>query len=200
MQLALAELDRGCSAEDIHLSIVAVSQREIGRLWQENRISIAEEHLATAISQLVLAHVFTRFERTPRIGKTILVACVEGELHDMAARIASDLLEAGGFNVTFLGANVPTRDLVTQLVKTRPDALALSVTMTFHLSNVRAALADVRRAMGPAFPILLGGEAVVATPIVVEDSNVHPSRGSARSLVQLARTVLVDTKGSNAPG
>lgn len=199
LRLALAELDCGRSAEEIHLSVVAACQREIGRLWQENRISIAEEHLATAISQVVLAHVFTRFDRTPRLGKTVLVACVEGELHDMAARIASDLLEAGGFTVSFLGANVPTKDLVLQLLKARPDALALSVTMTFHLSAVRLAVAKVREAMGHAFPIILGGDAVVASPNVVEDPNVHHSGGSARSLVSLVRTVLVDAKGPDVP-
>lgn len=210
LRLVLDELERGCAAEDIHLYVVAASQREIGRLWQENRISIAEEHLATAISQLVLAHVFTRFERTARLGKRIVVACVEGELHDMAARIAGDLLDASGFDVDFLGANVPTKDLVERLVQHRPDALALSVTMTFHLSAVRKAIAQVRAQLGPTFPIILGGEAVVANPVLFQDDHVHPSRGTARSLVTLTRSVLGepeaapparprDPKGSNAP-
>ncbi len=35
--------------------VIQKTQREIGRLWQENRITIADEHVATAISQLALA-------------------------------------------------------------------------------------------------------------------------------------------------
>jgi methanogenic corrinoid protein MtbC1 len=41
-------------------------------------------------------------------GKVVTLACVEGELHEVGARMASDFLEMAGFDVRFLGANVPT--------------------------------------------------------------------------------------------
>ncbi len=188
LRLALEEgLARGAKPEDIHMFVVGASQREIGRLWQENRITVAEEHQATAISQVVLAHVFPHFARSPRLGRSVLVACVEGELHDMAARIASDILDAAGFDVRFLGASVPTDELLKMLRAKPVDALALSVTMTFHLSMVRQAVAAVRAACGPGLPILVGGEAVVATPPLSPDDRVFISRGSARDLVRTLR-------------
>jgi methanogenic corrinoid protein MtbC1 len=191
LRLVLEEgLDRGVSAEDIHLGVVAAAQREIGQLWQENRITVAEEHQATAISQLVLAHVFSRAPRTARVGRSIVIGCVEGELHDMAARIAADMLDAWGFEVDMLGASVPTGDLVALLRARRPDALGLSVTMTFHLHTARRAIAEVRAAMGPSFPIVVGGEAVVATPELASDPHVHVSRGTARDLAGTLRAVL----------
>ena len=100
----------------------------------------------------------------------------------MAARIASDILDARGFDVTFLGASVPTSHLVKHLSASRPDVLALSVTMAFHLSTVRATVRVVREAMGNELPIVIGGEAVVGHPQLGTELGVFVSRGSAREL------------------
>src|SRR5690349_3730573 len=51
-------LEKGVSVAELQLDVIQRAQREIGRLWQENKISVAQEHLATAISQLVLAHLY----------------------------------------------------------------------------------------------------------------------------------------------
>ena len=183
-------IKRGLSARDIHLEVVAGAQREIGRLWECNRISVADEHQATAISQLVLSHLYPSLERSPPVGKTIVIACVEGEHHDMSARIASDMLECAGFDVLFLGANVPTRALVDKLRASEPDALALAVTMAFNLDAAREALPTIRAAL-PDLPIFVGGEALSAANIDIGDlSDVFISRGTALDLIALAKQTL----------
>jgi methanogenic corrinoid protein MtbC1 len=91
-----------------HLSrVIGDAQREVGRLWQEDRISVAEEHIATAISQIALSFVYQLAKpRTPN-GKRVLVACVEGELHDFPARLAADALDLAGFEVSFTAVMRP---------------------------------------------------------------------------------------------
>jgi MerR family transcriptional regulator, light-induced transcriptional regulator len=191
LRLVMEEgLGAGMSAREVHLSVVAEAQRELGRLWEQNRITVADEHQATAISQLVLSHLYTSMERDEHVGKTIVVACVEGELHDMAARIAADMLESAGFDVVFLGANVPTWSLVHKLRAVNADALALAVTMSFHLDAVRKAIAKVRESLGDALPIFVGGEAVADAPELADGERVHVSRGSALDLVATARRAL----------
>jgi hypothetical protein len=96
---------------EVHLEILQAAQYEIGRLWERNAISIATEHQATAISQLALAVLYDRLPRGPHNGKRVILACVEGELHDMGVRVAADFLEMGGFEVRLLGASVPPRSL-----------------------------------------------------------------------------------------
>ncbi|HLM71738.1 MAG TPA: B12-binding domain-containing protein, partial [Polyangiaceae bacterium] len=51
-------LAQGASVQEIHLKVIQPCQREIGRLWEQGRISVAQEHLATAISQLAIAHMY----------------------------------------------------------------------------------------------------------------------------------------------
>ncbi|HTV24253.1 MAG TPA: B12-binding domain-containing protein, partial [Polyangiaceae bacterium] len=107
-------LKRGLSCLDIH-KVIQHAQNEIGRLWQEDRITIAQEHMATAISQVVLSHVYQYADAPVPNGKRVLVACVEGELHDFPSRLVADALDLAGFEVRYLGANTPTKHLLAMV-------------------------------------------------------------------------------------
>jgi methanogenic corrinoid protein MtbC1 len=86
------------------------------------------------------------------------MACVEGELHDVGARICADVLDLHGFDVRFLGANVPTDCLLSFVEHTRPHLVALSVTLPTHLPAARAALAALRARTEA--PLAVGGRAL----------------------------------------
>lgn len=139
--------------------VIQEAQREIGRLWEEDRITIAQEHMATAISQVVLSHVYQLADAEAANGKKVLVACVDGELHDFPARLVADRLDLAGFDVRYLGASVPVDALLAMIREERPDLLALSVTMTFNVPALRTAVARVREATGGKLPIAVGGGA-----------------------------------------
>jgi methanogenic corrinoid protein MtbC1 len=178
-------LGRGLSLPDLHLKVIQPAQYEIGRLWQENRITVAREHLATAIAQLGLAHLYRHLPRDPPNGRKVLLACVEGELHEVGARMASDFLEMAGFDVTFLGANVPTDSLVRMVGELRPDLVALSVSITYHLPALRGAVAALREAT-PKLPILVGGGAFTWGLPVEQELEVAFIGKDARELVAAA--------------
>ncbi len=189
LQLLTEALDQGATAEAM-LRIIQQAQERIGELWQRNEISIAQEHLATAISQLALAHLFPRARRARPLGKKALVACVEGELHDFPARLAADQLELAGFEVLFLGANVPTDSLVSMVRSAEPDLLALSCTMSFHLPAVRSAISAVKDATGGKLPVLVGGHAFTWAPELSRELGVAGYGKDGDALVSLARTLV----------
>jgi MerR family transcriptional regulator, light-induced transcriptional regulator len=134
-------LATGATVLELSEQIIQASQREIGRLWQENVISIAQEHMATAIANVALAQLFARAKPAPRNGKRILVACVEGEQHEFPARLVADALDLSGFDVRFIGANIPTDTLLDMIAFDPPDLVALSATMSFHGPAMRATVA-----------------------------------------------------------
>ncbi|MBN8230441.1 cobalamin-dependent protein [Corallococcus macrosporus] len=172
----------GIPLQELHLEVIQAAQYEIGRLWQENTISVAQEHLATAISQYVLAHLYRHLPRDPSNGKIVMMACVEGELHEVGARMASDFLEMAGFDVRFLGANVPADHLARMVRETPPNLLALSVTMPFHMPQVREAVRKVRE-VSPSLPIAVGGLAFDWGPVLEEELAVTFFGKSVRELV-----------------
>ncbi len=182
-------LQRGYTIPELHLKVIQPAQIEIGRLWQENRISVAREHLATAIAQLGLAHLYRYLPRDEPNGRKVLMSCVEGELHEVGARMASDFLEMAGFDVRFLGANVPPEHLARMLREVRPHLLALSVTMTYHLPQLREAVNHAREAL-PGIPIAVGGLAFRWAPDLEQELGVSFSGKDARELVASACRTL----------
>ena len=93
LQFIETALSGGASVNEVRCLVIQAAQREIGRLWLEDRITIAQEHMATAISQLALAHLFQRDEFRDRVNKKILIACVPGEHHEFPARLLADALK-----------------------------------------------------------------------------------------------------------
>ena len=184
LQFIEETLTAGVSVAELSTHVVAAAQREIGRLWQENRISIAQEHMATAISQLVLAHVFGQADFRGRVGKKILIACVTGEYHDFPARLLADSLDLAGYDVRYLGANVPLDSLLRMMDEERPDLLALSVTMLFNLpalrETVKAVRSDERRR---TLPIAIGGHAVQETESLAQQLGVELVAADTRDFV-----------------
>ncbi len=180
-------VDVGESVPALQLDVVQAAQREIGRMWQDNEITVAQEHVATSISQLVLSHLYTRLPRPPANGRTALVTCVEGEHHDVGARMGADFLEMAGFDVRFLGADVPTRSLLEMIDTVRPDVLGLSVAMSFNIPSLERTVAAVRSAHGRELPILVGGHVAAWVPGLRERLDIQAMGMSADELVEGCR-------------
>jgi signal transduction histidine kinase/CheY-like chemotaxis protein len=143
-RLILDAVDSGVAIRDVYLQVVQPCQRELGRLWQAGRITVALEHYCTAATQLIMSQLAPRLFSTERNGRRAVIACVAGEAHEVGPRMVADLLELSGWDTIYLGANVPVRGVVQALTEHRPDLLALSVTMAYHLPAVVDLIAAVR--------------------------------------------------------
>ena len=179
-------LGRGAGVLDLLTRVIQAAQLEIGRLWQANQISIAQEHLATGVTQLVMARLFELATPAPRNRRVVVVACVEGEQHDLPARLVADYLDHAGFTVRYLGASVPTEHLLSMLTAEPPDLLALSVTMSFHLGALRTAVRAVREAL-PALPIVAGGHAFGWSPGLTDELGVTTAPSTPAELTEVVR-------------
>ena len=167
--LVLEAVKNQVSIKEIYCHVFAPCQYEIGRLWQSNVVSVAQEHYCTASTQLIMSQLYPyifSLDRTLR--GTIVASCVSGELHEMGARMLCDLLEMEGWNTIYLGANVPTAGIVDVLRDSHSDILALSASMTVHIPAVREVIAAVRLA-NPATRILVGGYAFKIAPNLWRD-------------------------------
>lgn len=179
--------EQGVPVHQLHLGVVQAAQHRIGALWEQNQVTIAQEHVATAIAQLALSCLYPRVPREPRNGRRVLVSCVEGEQHEMGPRILCDLLEIAGFDVIYLGADVPTDSLVDMVQRERPDLLALSASLSFHVPALRRALARVRAVVGDALPIAVGGHAFLWSPGLEQQLDVQIFARDAVELVEVVR-------------
>lgn len=181
-------LGLGASVIDLQARVIRAAQDEIGRLWQQNRVSVAQEHMASAISQLGLAALFERATPARPLGKKLVLACVAGELHDLPARLVADLLDLSGFDVRYLGADVPHHHLVRMIDAEQPDLIGLSVTMSFNVPALRTAVALIRAAIDR--PIFIGGHATRWSPGLADEIAVVAAGERPEEVVAIARLLV----------
>lgn len=140
----------------VHAAMVSV-----GRGWQANRISVAQEHLATATAQTVMVQAFSALAPADSCGKRALLACVEGNHHALGLRMVADAFELAGWQVACLGPNTPARFLLDMAGKEPPDLIGISASLPHHLRAARETIGALRAKLGAGAPrILLGGQAV----------------------------------------
>jgi methylmalonyl-CoA mutase cobalamin-binding domain/chain len=157
-RLVLDAVERGVSVKDIYLHVFQPAQYEIGRLWQMNEISVAQEHYCTAATQLVMSQLYPHVFSTERVGHRLVAACVGGELHEVGVRMVADFFEMEGWDTYYLGANAPAETIMEAVEERRADILGLSATMTFHVHLVTELIDQIRRSDAvPPVKILVGG-------------------------------------------
>ncbi|HEY0141968.1 MAG TPA: cobalamin-dependent protein [Thermoanaerobaculia bacterium] len=130
----LDALDAGVSARDVYRRVFEPVQQEIGRLWQLNRISVAQEHFCTAATQHVMTQLYSRIFTGGKHDRRVVAMSVGGEQHEVGIRIITDLLELEGWQTWYLGANVPPLAAVAMCVEHRADVLLVSATLPPHIA------------------------------------------------------------------
>ncbi|MGW3245367.1 cobalamin B12-binding domain-containing protein [Streptomyces sp. NPDC001070] len=146
----------GVPPERILQEVIAPAQRRIGGEWAAGRITVGQEHAATAISERAIAALTgapADRRSSPPVGR-VVVACVDGEWHTMPARLVAETLRLRGWHVDFLGAHVPAQHLVAHLHATGPDAVALSSSLTVRLPRAHATITACQAA---GVAVLAGG-------------------------------------------
>lgn len=97
----------GCPVEKIYTDLFQGALYQIGELWEQNRISVATEHMATSLVESLMIYLQSRIFNTERIGKKAVVACVVREYHQIGAKMVADIFEMHGWDSFFIGANTP---------------------------------------------------------------------------------------------
>lgn len=179
----------GIAVAALQFDVVGAAQLEVGRLWEAKVLSVAQEHLATAISQAAMGQLYQATQALPPSGKKVVVACVDGELHDFPARMLADHLDLHGYEVRFLGASVPVDHLLEFVAAERPELVALSVTMSLHAQSLRETV-HALKARFPLLPVVAGGLACRRMPGLAKEAGAEGCVGDARDAVGFLERVL----------
>jgi MerR family transcriptional regulator, light-induced transcriptional regulator len=144
--------------KNLYEDVLKTSMYTIGDLWEHGKISVATEHLASAIVEKILNDVYPAIISTEKNNKTVVLACVEHELHQIGIKMVADIFEMNNWNVLCLGANTPTKDLIQFLDLHKPDVVALSLSIYFHMPILDKMIFAIRAAYND-LPIIIGGQA-----------------------------------------
>ena len=192
-RLILDVVDSGVAIRDVYLQVVQPCQRELGRLWQAGRITVAQEHYCTGATQLIMSQLAPRLFSTERNGRRAVIACVAGEAHEVGPRMVADLLELSGWDTIYFGANVPVRGVVQAVAEHRPDLLALSATMAYHLPAIVDLIAAVRAEPACAgVKVMVGGRPFDVEPDLRQRVGADGHAADADEACRLADRLMAE--------
>jgi methanogenic corrinoid protein MtbC1 len=178
-------LSNGASHVDIYVDVITESLCSIGSLWEHNKISVAQEHTATAIAQYVIAMIYPRLAPASPSRGTMVVTGVSGEQHQIGANLVADALEEGGWKVRFLGTNLPHSTILSAIEEISADVLCISTTLVANLPSTAALIKGTRKKFGRKAPrIVMGGAAHRIAPRFAEEI------GSTETISSLRQALL----------
>lgn len=151
-------LRQNISINDIYEKSIKKAMYQLGKLWEFGKISVATEHLASAIVEAELNGIYLKRVPGKSIEKTVVIACIENEFHQIGVKMVSDIFDMNGWITYFLGSNVPVNELIDFIKNTDPDLVALSQSIYFNLFNLEITLKLLNNEF-PDLKILVGGQA-----------------------------------------
>ena len=146
--------------EDVAVPVV----ERIGHGWAEGTVSVAQEHMATAVLRRILSWLMGVFEvhgvaRQAVVAKQLLVATPPTQVHELGALLVAVSAAAEGWRVSYLGAELPAGEIIAAARDTGADAVALSIVYDLGEPSLLPALQEVRDGLAEHVPLIVGGAA-----------------------------------------
>lgn len=187
-RLVLTAAGDATPLDQLYHDVFQRAQFEVGRLWQRNQISVAQEHYCTAATQLIMSQLYSELFRTEKHGCTFVGMCVAGDLHELGVRMVSDAFEMAGWQTYYLGSNVPTSDVVRTLLAQRADVLGISATLTYHLPVVDELVRLVRASPDCRdVKVLVGGYPFNVDPTLARKLGADGNARDVQAALELAQ-------------
>lgn len=135
--------------------------KEVGRLFNENQLIVAEVLQSAEVMKASVAHLEPYMEKndTSAAKGKIILATVKGDVHDIGKNLVEIILSNNGYEVVDLGIKVAPADLVTAIKREKPDIVGLSGLLVKSAQQMVLTAHDMKQA-GIDVPILVGGAAL----------------------------------------
>lgn len=132
---------------------------EIGNRWRDGELRVAHEHMASSIVVTFLSSINSRYQVAPG-APVVAVATPAGQMHELGALLASGYAYEAGWDVLYLGPNLPAEDLAAAVRRRGAQAVLISLVFPHGDTGTSAELRELRRLVGPQVPVIVGGQAV----------------------------------------
>lgn len=154
--------------------------RRVGESWEAGQLSAASEHFLTVmVKQRIFAMLLMT---TPAPGAPLLLcACPPGERHELGVLTFAYTMQQQGWQVCYLGPDLPIEALLYGCQRLQPALVALSCTHTVEATPWVAMLREIDRQVASAYPTSIGGQAVQRYQHLLQLQHVQlsPSLGNA---------------------
>lgn len=157
-ELLRTALTQGWSAEKLLRQIIAPSTAQVLRLYRDDRINTAIEHMAIRINRAIADQLGPALPASPSNGRRIVICCADGEPEELGAQIACDLFSAAGWETYFPGGGVPNDEIHSLVGQINPHILLIFGTRPEGVPGVRRLVEMIREiGVGQTMNIIVAG-------------------------------------------
>jgi 5-methyltetrahydrofolate--homocysteine methyltransferase len=184
---ATADLLKTEKPLDIINNIIVPALALVGEKYEAGRIFLPQLMQASEAAKAAFALIQKEFTVSGEKKGPVILATVEGDIHDIGKNIVKAVLESYGYDIRDLGKDVKIPYLVEQAKAIKPKAIGLSALMTTTVLNMKASIAALHEA-GINVPVFVGG--AVLTEQIAKDIGADYYVEDAMADVRLLEKLL----------
>ena len=137
------KLNAGIPAIEVSQGLLGDAMERVGELYEGKKIFLPHILFAAETAFPVFDRLNGMMAGEGSSRGRVLIATVEGDIHDIGKNIVGTVLRAGGFEVVDIGKNMPAAEIVAKAAELKPDIVGLSAMMTTTVGRV----AEVKKAL-----------------------------------------------------
>jgi MerR family transcriptional regulator, light-induced transcriptional regulator len=143
----------------IYNNVIAKAMQLIGDRWENNELSVVDEHLATSICDLIISRYAYTKNKTLQSNNHSMRAmffCMEGEQHFLGLKMISCLFEEHSWQTHLLGPDLPLQYALYAAERFQPKVIGLSLTLTTQLPQLKVYI-EALQPLSSSPTIFVGG-------------------------------------------
>ncbi len=185
-RLVLELYEQHIEIEDIYVKVLGRALKEVGLLWEKGIVDVWKEHYISEITLDIMKELKFMEKKEDIGGHTIIALTPGAELHNIGLRMITDILELKGYNVIYLGVNVPVQSLLEAIKIEKPELIIISVTIGCHIDSAKNMIEAIKNCFWKNPPkIIIGGFAFENYKKVLEVTNADYYGLDANDIIKI---------------
>ncbi len=164
LELVTRGLALGMRAADLVNRACIPAMRRLGDLWEEGEIFLPELMLSAETMKAIMAILTPKMAGEQKEGSTsarIVIGTVQGDIHDIGKSLVAAMLEAAGFQVRDLGADVPLEKFCEEAASFQAHIVCLSALLTTTMVGQKTVIDMLaQRELRKKVKVMVGGAPV----------------------------------------
>jgi methanogenic corrinoid protein MtbC1 len=143
-QLIDEAIENQMPPQDLICDVVWPAMAQTERLYRDDRINTAVEHMACRINRTIADQLQAHLPDQPANGKRALVVSADGQHEELGAQIIADIFQSDGWEVYFVGGGVPDDEVMAMVGQLHPEVLLIFGAHPEAVPNTRALVERIR--------------------------------------------------------
>jgi len=185
-RLVLELYEQHVEIEDIYIKELGRALKEVGLLWEKGIVDVWKEHYISEITLDIMKELKFMEKKEDTGGHTIVALTPGAELHNIGLRMITDILELKGYNVIYLGSNVPVQNLLEAIKIEKPELIIISVTIGCHIDSAKYMIEAIKNCFWQNPPkVIIGGYAFENNKKVLETTGADYYGLDANDIIKI---------------